>query len=70
MLAFIRHFSEDSYVISQKQLRTCRITLFIPCKYAPGWPEAQLSMCLVTVKDDVDGKTEIGDVHASRKSIT
>jgi len=33
-------------------------------------PEAQLSTCLVTVKDeDVDGITEIGDVQASRKSI-
>ena len=36
--------------------------------YAPR-PDAQLSTCLLTVKD-VDGITEIGDVHASRKSIT
>ena len=33
--------------------------------------EAQLSTCLVTMKDeDVDSITEIGDVHASKKSIT
>jgi len=35
-------------------------------------PEAQLSTCLhvVTVKDeDLDSIAEIGDVHASRKSI-
>ena len=36
--------------------------------YALPWPEAQLSMCLFTVKDE-DGITEIGNVRASRKVL-
>ena len=62
---------EDSYVIGRKQLSMCRITLFIPCTYAPGLLEAQLSTCLFTMtNEDIDSITEIGDVHPSRKSIT
>ena len=36
--------------------------------YALPQPEAQLSTCLFTVKDE-DGITEIGNVHASRKVL-
>ena len=59
-------FLNKSYVIGEKQLSACRITLFITCTPRP---EAQLSTCLVAVKDE-DGNRVGGVVHASRISIT
>ena len=55
-------------VTSSAGSNEARVDNIIHTMYVRPRPEAQLSMCLLTVKDD--GITETGDVHASRKSIT
>ena len=56
ILSAIRHF--------------VRVTLFISST-PPLRPEVQLSTCLVTVKDEDQGRVvyQIGDVHASKKVL-